>query len=72
MLDVMAINIFDQISIEGLIRDVEEEKVIRIGVTDNKKQWDNIKSIKVVDYIEEEKCWEKKRKQLALIVWLYQ
>jgi len=34
----MAINIFDQISIKGLIRDVEEEKAMRIGVTDNKKQ----------------------------------
>jgi len=41
----MAINIFDQISIEGLIRDVEKEKAMRLI-------WQVIKNNEIILYLQ--------------------
>lgn len=63
MLDAIATNIFDQISIEGLIRDVREEEAMKLLEQVRKNNEIILNSQKQLTTLEKENVKKKRRKQ---------
>ena len=63
MLDAIATNIFDQISIEGLIRDVREEEAMKLLERVRKNNEIILNSQKKLTTLEKENVKKKWRKQ---------